>query len=439
MTRDDTSNKEFDILVANSLYPDATSVFTWRPQPIEEVTDDCVIVLDTNVLVVPYTISPKSLAVIGRTYRTLISGGRLLVPGQVAREFAKQRANKLAELQQQLANKKSQAVKLQTGRYPLLEGEAEYQQALQIEEQANRLLNEYQEAIAKVMDRVRRWTWRDPVSLLYGALIDEAVVVDLDIDRAAIEKDLDWRRRHKIPPGYKDASKDDQGIGDLLIWHTILKIGEDRKTNLVFVTGDEKADWWHRSGSGALYPRHELVEEFRRRSEGHSFHVIHFSSLLDLYGAGNEVVEEVRRKETDRSQHPYYSGNAINVPDGRILVVRHSGKYGALKPLEQTSMERGASIRYQWWYQPDGSSSFTNSSVQTGYGEAREGASSGPRLLIGPIELEWSVCGDRLGWVYFGPLGGHSPDYELALTSETDISKLDLSRLQFLRQQGHND
>ncbi len=346
MARDPTPNKEFDILVANSIYPDAASVFAWRPQPIEDVVDDCVVVLDTNVLVVPYTISPKSLDEIGRTYRTLISDGRLLVPGQVAREFAKQRANKLAELQHQLANKKSQAVKLQTGRYPLLEGEAEYQQALQIEERANRLPNEYQEALAKVMDRVRRWTWRDPVSLLYGDLFDEEVIVDLDIDRVAIEKELDWRRRHKIPPGYKDASKDDQGIGDLLIWQTILKIGEDRKTNLVFVTGDEKADWWHLSGGSVLYPRHELVEEFRRRSEGHSFHVIHFSGLLDLYGAGREVVEEVRRKESAPSTHPYYYGNAINIPDGHILVVRHFGKYGALKAIEQTSMEQGASIRY---------------------------------------------------------------------------------------------
>lgn len=173
-----------------------------------------------------------------------------MVPGQVAREFAKQRANKLAELQDQLGNKKSQVVKLHTGRYPLLEGEDEYQQALQIEQQANSLLNEYQEALTNVMVGVRRWTWRDPVSLLYGELFNDTVVVDLDRDREAIEKDLKWRQRHKIAPGYKDARKDDRGIGDLLIWHTILKIGEDRKINLLFVTGDEKADWWHRGGGG---------------------------------------------------------------------------------------------------------------------------------------------------------------------------------------------
>lgn len=67
MTRDDSPNTELDILVANSIYPDATSVFTWRPKSIEVVADDCVVVLDTNVLVVPYTVSPKSLDEIGRT------------------------------------------------------------------------------------------------------------------------------------------------------------------------------------------------------------------------------------------------------------------------------------------------------------------------------------------------------------------------------------
>lgn len=115
--------------------------------------------------------------------------------------------------------------------------------------------------------------------------------------------------------------------------------------------------------------------------------------------------------------------------------MRHSGKYGALKAIEQTGSKRGAAIRYQWWYQPDGSSSLISPGIQTGYGEAREGGPPGPRLQIGPIELEWSMCNDGSGWVYFGPLGGHSHEYELALTDETDISQVDLSRLQFFQRE----
>lgn len=434
--RDSNNDAKFDIFIANSIYPDAASVFAWRPEPIEEVKDECLVVLDTNVLLVPYTINPKNLDQIGDTYRSLVDQGRLIVPGQVAREFARLRANKLAELQQQLADKKSRASRLQTGKYPLLESASEYQQALRVEEEVNRLLTEYKETLDQVMGRIQRWTWSDPVSLLYGDLFNGDVVTDPELDREEVRKDLVWRQTHKVPPGYKDASKEDKGVGDLLIWRTILKAGEDRGKSVVFVTGEEKSDWWHRSGSGALYPRYELVEEFRRHSSGHSFHVLSFSNFLDLYGVSRAVVDEVRQEESALLDEIYYSGNAVGLPDGNILVVRHSGRYGAVKALQQTGTDRGASIRYQWWYQPNGSGSFSDTSVQSGYGETREDyPGPSPQLEVGPIELEWSVSGEGYGYVYFGPPGRHSQEYELALTYEADITRIRGTQLNFFRRQ----
>ena len=70
-------------------------------------------------------------------------------------------------------------------------------------------------------------------------------------------KNLAHRVMHKIPPGYKDASKDDGGVGDVLIWHSLIQLARDKNTAVVFVTGDEKADWMVRSGGNALYPRFE--------------------------------------------------------------------------------------------------------------------------------------------------------------------------------------
>ena len=257
MMQQDRDGSKYDIFVADSIYPDAASVFGWRPQPLEELKDECIVVLDTNALLVPYTVSSKGLDQIDITYRMLIEQERLIVPGQVAREFANLRANKLTELHKQLANKKSQQVNLQTGEYPLLEAVDEYQEARRLEAEMNSMVREYKKALGRLLDRVREWTWNDPVSLLYGRLLNEEVILDPEYDRLTLEQDLAWRQKHKIPPGYKDAGKADKGVGDLLIWHTILGIGEDHKKSVVFVSGDEKADWWHR-GSGALYPRYEL-------------------------------------------------------------------------------------------------------------------------------------------------------------------------------------
>ncbi len=65
----------------------------------------------------------------------------------------------------------------------------------------------------------------------------------------------------------------------------------------MFVTGEEKPDWWHRSSDGPLYPRYELLEEFRRASKGKTFHIMNFAELLEQSGAEKVVVEEVRREQ----------------------------------------------------------------------------------------------------------------------------------------------
>lgn len=288
---------DFNIFIANSIYPEAEAIFTTHLKPLVEIKDDSVVILDTNALLVPYTIGKKSLDQIETTYKALVNEQRLIIPGQVAREFAKNRANKIGELFQQLNRKRDNARNLQIGRYPLLDSLPEYKEVIRLESEIDRLLREYKEAMSTVLNLIRGWTWNDPVSVLYSQLFDEKTVVDLSLDEKTIQDDLGNRQRHNIPPGYKDSGKEDRGVGDLLIWHTILEIGKNQEKNVIFVSGDEKADWYHKSEGQALYPRYELVDEFRRYSKGRSFHIISFSSFLDLFGASKSVVQEVRQEE----------------------------------------------------------------------------------------------------------------------------------------------
>jgi hypothetical protein len=44
---------------------------------------------------------------------------------------------------------------------------------------------------------------------------------------------MQWRTDNQVPPGYKDASKDDKGIGDFLIWKSILDLGKKKNRDLV--------------------------------------------------------------------------------------------------------------------------------------------------------------------------------------------------------------
>jgi len=290
-------SEQHDIFIAHSVFPDASAVFTSRPGSLSEVKDKACIVLDTNALLVPYGIGAQTLAEVEATYRKLIKEARFFIPAQVAREFARNRVTKLTELYQRLSRRRSQLQPFQQGSYPLLEKLQEYQRVRKIEAQLDTLIADYRQSLTAVIDHVTSWEWNDPVSLLYGKLFSPEVVIDSTKPLDEIRQEHRRRFVNKIPPGYKDEAKDDQGIGDLLIWLTILEIGSKRQASVIFVSGEEKADWWHRSENQQLYPRFELVDEFRRASKGQSFHIIKFSRLLELFGASTAVVAEIREEE----------------------------------------------------------------------------------------------------------------------------------------------
>ena len=297
----DQSNQDLhDIFIANSTYPDVRSIFA-RLQTLDQIKDECFIVLDTNVLLTPYTIGQEDLLEQCRkTFKPLSTQKRLIIPGQVAREFAKHRASKLAELYQQLSKK--QVPSMHRGKYPLLSSLEQYKEIVSIEEEIDKKLEEYRQtykrAIDAMLSHIQEWRWNDPVTVLYSEIFDEDTIVDPLIDKEALQTDLEHRLLYNIPPAYKDRAKDDSGIGDLLIWHTILDIGKSKKKSIIFVSGDEKADWYLRSEGRALYPRYELVDEFRRHSEGQSFHLVKFSYFLELFGASEQVIKQVQQEES---------------------------------------------------------------------------------------------------------------------------------------------
>lgn len=117
------TTEELDPFVVNDVYPEAESIFTADLKPLGQVKDDAVVVLDTNALLVPYSIGKETLDQIRRTYEGLVSLQRLVIPGQVAREFARNRASRIGELFQQL-NRKKNVPGLQRGKYPLLESKS---------------------------------------------------------------------------------------------------------------------------------------------------------------------------------------------------------------------------------------------------------------------------------------------------------------------------
>jgi hypothetical protein len=148
----------------------------------------------------------------------------------------------------------------------------------------------YREAIKTLLGKLREWQWNDPVSTLYRTLLPSRVVDHSTPDDRLLE-DLKYRVQHKIPPGYKDGDKDDEGIGDVAIWHTLVALGKQRRRSVVFVTNETKVDWVVSHGNVVLAPSFELVFEFFHET-GHHFSLINFPRFLELVGAKEEVVTD---------------------------------------------------------------------------------------------------------------------------------------------------
>ena len=223
------------------------------------------------------------------------------MPAQSVREYLDNRAKKLADINESLQKKSNQSFGF-VGAHPLLESLGEYQAVLQLEENLKAAVKEYQKQIRETLSAVQAWGWNDPVSQMYHEILSDRVLNDDDLVEEDISKDLARRNKLKLPPGYKDGGKDQNQAGDLLIWHELLNLAEAKNKDVIFVSGDEKADWWHQSGKAALYPRFELVDEFRERTNGCSFYILSLSKLLKLFEAEDEVVESVQTSESELKQ-----------------------------------------------------------------------------------------------------------------------------------------
>lgn len=146
---------------------------------------------------------------------------------------------------------------------------------------------------------------------------------------------------------------------------------------------------------------------------------------------------ETRLRSIIINFQPPHGKKAMRLLTGQILLIRHLGKYAAIQAIDQASASRGGFVRYVWWYQPDGTGIFTTSQTMIGFGETGEG--KGNQLEIGPVKLAWSKSDDGTGWVYFGPTIVPSPDFELAYTAETDISKIDAAAYVFFKSEKDED
>ncbi|EHH3741010.1 PIN domain-containing protein [Vibrio parahaemolyticus] len=294
-----TEKKEDKAVFAlEQIFPDASGVFTPNYKKLNDSFKSSLIVLDTNVLLLPYSMSNESLTKLKKLYNDLIKKKRLFIPNRVAREFASNRNRKLCDIHNSVLSQNKGKAKNEL-KYPILESLDEKKEVDQAYKKLIEAQSEFYSAIDKLASTIRSWEWGDPVSSMYSELFNEQVFINHKLDDKQLLEELTLRFELKIPPGYKDAKKDDSGVGDLAIWLSLVELGATTSKDVIFVTEDVKSDWWNKSNGTEFLPRFELIDEFRRKSAGGTLHIIRLSKLLELFSVQNDVIQEALEAEED--------------------------------------------------------------------------------------------------------------------------------------------
>jgi hypothetical protein len=108
---------------------------------------------------------------------------------------------------------------------------------------------------------------------------------ELDGDMEDLKEEAQERYEKQKPPGYEDYNgEEDLSRGeceDFLIWQQLMEFAERDGEDVVFITGDEKYDWWEKDDDHKIIrPRHELLREFKKRT-GQTFWMFSMEHLIE--------------------------------------------------------------------------------------------------------------------------------------------------------------
>lgn len=307
-----------DMFWLTKVFPVPSAIFSTKTPRANQIFDDAIVALDANILLAPYQVSKQSFDEISAIYRRLTSSNRLYVPEQACREFAKNKGLKLIDVHKQLNNFVSKLHKPDTLDCPMLQGNSHFQDLKSISAEILDAHRRYLKAANLLKKSLTEWSWSDVVSDLYCDIFTADNIVSFDLKESDFRDDLQWRCKHKVPPGYNDENKIDSGMGDLAIWYTLINLGKTKNKAIIFVTNERKNDWVYKSDDSVLAPRTELVLEFQRETGNH-FDIIDWSGFLELAGAKNETIEEANKVESMEQNDITLGGEATTLGSPGVL------------------------------------------------------------------------------------------------------------------------
>jgi len=235
---------------------------------IESLWDECIFVLDANVLLSLYRYSDSTRSELLQVFDALAD--RLWIPNQVAYEYLNNRLTVIGEQSKIYddAIKKIEALRKSlenNNQHPFVSKDT-LNASVGIFEKLVAELNENKSIHEK---RINNDEIKDQLETLLEGKVGKTFTKE---QIEAIIATGKTRYEEKIPPGYCDIKKGGNSTlfldickpyGDYIVWLQLIDKSKADDKPIIFITGDVKEDWWLLFNGRTIGPQPQLVEEFQ--------------------------------------------------------------------------------------------------------------------------------------------------------------------------------
>lgn len=234
-------------------------------EDLNELWEKAVLVLDTNVLLDFYRVSPETQSDLLRLVRYYAEHERLWIPYQVALEY---HANLYEVIFQQI-KKYDDTLKLlaqffnsitQKRNHPFLTDNY----IRRIRNLMKDLECYFESQKKKLKDSVGESSLKDDIADIFDGHVGKGFT-----DQQLVEIYAQGKNRYlsNIPPGYEDKKKGEpEKYNDLVVWKEVLEYATEQQMPVFFVSSDTKKDWYLIQHGETICPQPALIKEFQQET-----------------------------------------------------------------------------------------------------------------------------------------------------------------------------
>jgi len=295
----------------------------------KELWDNCIFVLDTNVLFNLYRYSPK----LRERFIEILDkiSNRIWIPHQVALEYYNNKSmiinteiNKYKIILDIVSNCskdiKNDIIKRDLSRKYTATSEITSELIKKIDDSFDIINKDLKDIIDKYPQKEDFAHIDQTISKLFTEKVGKPYSIEV---LEQLSEEASRRYKLELPPGYEDE-KEKKGIkkyGDLILWFQIIDMAKEKKKPVILICEDLKGDWWWAPSGMTVGPRHELVQEFALKTEMlfYMYSLDQFMSYANEYintKVEKEIIEEAKEYRVEEEIRKMDTGIPPNVFNG---------------------------------------------------------------------------------------------------------------------------